>query len=129
VRGSDTEPFSWRKDQSAAGRPLQTGGTSYAKGLGLHARCEIAFDLGGAYRQFTAVAGVDDALRRGAARLTVLVDGKPARSAVPLDRAKSPEILRVDVRNARRLTLIADFAEDTYGAGARVNICDPLLTR
>ena len=42
------------------GGPLTIGGQVYAKGLGVHARSEVVYDLGGNCTAFTADAGVDD---------------------------------------------------------------------
>jgi alpha-galactosidase len=42
------------------GRTLTIGGTTYARGLGVHARSEVRYYLGGRCTSFQAWAGVDD---------------------------------------------------------------------
>jgi len=47
-------------DTNAARRPLAMGGKNYRKGLGVHARSELVYDLKPEYRRFVAVVGLDD---------------------------------------------------------------------
>jgi alpha-galactosidase len=42
------------------GRTLTIGGTTYAKGIGVHARSEVRYYLGGRCTQLTATVGIDD---------------------------------------------------------------------
>ncbi|MFB9907650.1 NPCBM/NEW2 domain-containing protein [Allokutzneria oryzae] len=45
---------------AADGRPLTIGGTKYDRGLGVHARSEVRYYLGGKCSRFQAWVGVDD---------------------------------------------------------------------
>src|SRR5262245_46424823 len=45
---------------SGDGGTLSIGGTTYVKGLGVHAHSEIRVQLGGACTAFDAVVGLDD---------------------------------------------------------------------
>jgi hypothetical protein len=48
-------------DQGAGdGPPLRLRGTTYAKGLGVHARSVLVYNLGGFCDRFRAVVGIDD---------------------------------------------------------------------
>ena len=123
------EQFPYRKDRSAMGGPLRLGGATYDKGLGLHARCQLDFDLRGAYRYFSAVAGIDDDARAGAAELTILADGKAVLDKLKLDRTRPPQPVRLDVAGVRTMTILVDFAANTFGSGARVDLCDAALSK
>ena len=101
----------------------------YEKGLGLHARCELRYELNGAYRRFAAVVGIDDSVRAGAAVLTILLDGKAAGQPVPLDRSQAPKTIDLDVSGVRTMTILVDFAPGTFGSGARVALCDATLNK
>jgi len=97
----------YTKDGSVAGHELGWGGT-YDKGLGMHAESRLTYDLGGHYRRFEAVVGLDERTgRRGRVRVQVLVDGQ-ARD-IGWDRELTardePLRVRIDVRGARALTL------------------------
>ena len=121
------DEFPWRKDRSVHGAPLSLDGKTYKKGLGLHADCRMAFDLGGRYRRFTALAGIDDDLPVGKAELTIFGDGKPLLEKVVLARDKSPEPIVLDIAGVRSFVIHVGFAEGTAGSGACVNLCRPEL--
>ena len=123
------DSFPWQKDKSVSGAPLQLDGKTYEKGLGLHADCRMSFDLGGKFRRFTALAGIDDNVQSGQAVLTILADGRAVADRIPLARNKPPAQLELDVKGARELVVLVGFAEGSMGDGARVNICDPILAR
>lgn len=101
----------WAADRSVKSHPLRVGADTFDKGLGTHPRTTLTYDLGGKYRRFEAVVGLDPATgRRGAADVRVRVDGKE----VPLDGLKgltaaSPAVVSVDVTGAKELTLAIDF--------------------
>ncbi len=100
-----------RNDRNAAGGVLRLRGATFAKGLGTHSRCEITYDLNGAYRQFRASAGIDDmAGGRGSAIFAVQVDGKPVFTSEPIGGEDSAQSIGpIDVRGKNRLTLVVDF--------------------
>jgi hypothetical protein len=111
------EPFNgvawpWVADRSVRGNPLRLGGQIFDKGLGTHPRTTLTYDLGGKYRRFEAVVGLDSATgRRGATEVRVLVDGK----AIPFDGSPSlavgtaPRSISINVAGAKQLTLVVDF--------------------
>lgn len=120
--------MAWRRDRSSAGTPLSLRGTTYEKGLGLHARCHLTFDLKRQYAQLTAVAGIDDSVPGGLAVLRITGDGRDLLKETLLRGGAAPVQLRLDLSGIAELTIVADFAPGTFGVGARVNLCDPLLT-
>jgi hypothetical protein len=112
ILGEEGPRWPLGRDGTADGFDLRLGGSTHDKGLGLHARSKVTYDLGGAYRRFEATVGLDDLRgRRGAVRVAVLVDGK----AVKLERdgeltsAKGPLTLTVPLKDAKTLTLEVDF--------------------
>lgn len=59
------------------GGSIRVGGTTYTKGLGVHADSNIRFDLGGKCSSFSFVAGFDDSVRTSVSvKLFVVVDGR-----------------------------------------------------
>lgn len=125
---SDLEPKSYEhtpflgvrwpllRDASVNGRPLQLGAHTYDKGLGMRPRAVVTYTLDGKYRRFEATVGLDAQSQYGSARVQVLIDGKelsePFRREVLAREVPMP--VRIDVRKARELTLLADFAD--FGA-------------
>lgn len=94
------------EDGAGDGGPLRLGGTTYDKGLGVHARSEVTVDLNGAYDRFAAETGIDEEKPdKGSVVFEVLGDGEVlARSAV-LGPADAPHAFDVDVSGVRQLTL------------------------
>jgi hypothetical protein len=101
-------------DGTAKDRDLRVGGSSYDKGIGMHGACRMTFDLGGAYKLFESLVGLDDITgREGSARVQVLVDGKTRKLGIEgdLTHRNGPMTVRVDVSGAKHLTLVVDFGE------------------
>lgn len=99
-------------DAAPSGRPIRLGGSTFDRGLGLHTAAQVTYDLAGKYRRFEAVAGLDDrAGPRGRARLAVLIDGKrhDLDGGHEFRAGDVPAVVRLDLRGARTLTLIAEF--------------------
>jgi hypothetical protein len=107
-----------RRDQSVDGNPLRIGQRTYRKGLGVHTRCEMTFALDGAYQRFLADVGIDEEVGpAGNADVRVLVDGQVKFEKTGLTGRDGPVRVEVDVADAQRLTLVADF-------GAELDIAD-----
>ncbi len=106
-------PWPHRRDRSVANRPLRLGGIEYAKGLGVHSRSEIAFDVDGRYRQFAATIGIDDAVRpRGNVIFRILADDREVFHSGPVTGRDEPRPILADVAKARRVWLIVEYGEE-----------------
>lgn len=106
----------WVADRSVKGNPLRLrttlGDEVFTKGLGLHSKTTLTYDLGGKYRRFEAAVGLDAVSgRRGAVDITILVDGKPQAidGLTGLTFAGGVKTLAVDVKKAKELTILVDF--------------------
>ncbi len=120
--------FGPRADRSLSGGPLELAGKVYRKGLAIHSRTELVYRLSDSFTRFSAVAGIDDRVRpRGHVRLIirgdqkVLFDGSIAGS-------DPPRMLDLDLRGARRLSILVDFGEDMDLAD-HLDLCDARLVK
>jgi hypothetical protein len=118
-------------DATADGRDLRLGGSTYARGLGMHSRSSVTYRLDGAYRRFEAVAGMDARMgREGTARVRVLADGKPM--TLPNDGVliggREPLRIGVGVEGVKELTLEVDYLRRGLVQG-NVNWVDARLIR
>jgi hypothetical protein len=118
-------------DGSVANRDLRLGGSTYDKGIGLHSRSVVTYNLAGAYRRFECLVGLDDeAGKEGSARVRVLADGKPLDLGPDLELTArtGPLSINVSVAGAKELTLEVDFGTrgDVQG---RVDWCDARLVK
>ncbi len=97
-------------------RPIQLrfpdGISTFDQGLGMHPRTTVTYALGGKYRTFCALVGLDARTgQRGQAKVSILVDGQ--KQALPelltLSSANDPVAVTVSLANAKELKLIVDF--------------------
>jgi len=112
--------WGWKRDREVhVGGRLRLGGRTYDKGLGVHTFSSLTFPLGGAYKKFRTLVGIDDCVKyynsnpnAGRIVFRVLVDGKPAKElpdGAAKKRNEPPQELEVDVSGAKEITLIADY--------------------
>ena len=106
----------YEMDRSVSGGGLRFGGNAFDKGIGLHSQSRLTFDLGGQYRRFEALVGLNERMgRRGSARIRVLVDGQERDIGARELTAAEARPIRVDVAGGKALTLVVEF-----GAGGDV---------
>lgn len=103
----------WAADKSVKGNPLRLktdrGDEVFGKGLGLHSKTTLTYDLAGKYRRFEATVGLDAATgQRGAVDVTILIDGKPTKLDT-LTFAGGVKSLSLDVTKAKELVVLIDF--------------------
>jgi len=112
LEGRLHRPWPIRRDRSVANGPLSLDGRVFDKGLGVHARTELDFDLGGSYETLVATVGIDDAVRpQGLVEFRVLGDGKELCQSVRLGGEDSAKDIHIDVAGVKTLTLVADYAD------------------
>ncbi|MEU9714925.1 sulfatase-like hydrolase/transferase [Streptomyces sp. NPDC047976] len=114
------------------GPPISFGGTTYPKGLGVHAPSDIAYHLGGAAVRFASLVGIDDFSAKqstaGATRAKVYGDGRLLLTTPVLTAAGGPVAVDLDVRGVRVLRLVVEDAnartsfDHTSWALARVTV-------
>ena len=110
----DERPWHFRRDQSVGGNPISLHGRTWRKGLGVHSRCELTYDLGGRFKRFLSKVGVDDEIgdaAGGSVEVRVSLDGKLLFEDRNVGRASGPVSIDLDITGGRRLTLVVDFGE------------------
>lgn len=126
--GNFGEFVRYRADRNIDNGPLRLDGTTYPKGLGLHAGTALVYDLAGDYAQFRAMVGVDETVQaEGQVELIVNGDNRelyrgaitrrnPARP-LTLD-VKGVQQLRIEVRPVGLLEL-----------GGEINLADAKVSK
>lgn len=112
-----------QKDRSNLGKEIRINRKSYARGLGVHAPCELVYEVKPEYRRFVALAGADENLvsvsngsnlaKFPSLVFKVFVDGREL-AASPVMRVQSMA-WRFDVpipEGAKRISLVAMDAGD-----------------
>ena len=102
-----------KRDRSIEGGPLRLRGREYPRGLGMHSRSAVTYDLGGGYRRFEATVGIDDAAQGGGnAVFAVEVDGERVYTSPALTGTDPPlELPPIDLAGKQRLTLVVEYGE------------------
>lgn len=112
--------FPWRpylnRDRSYGGGAIRLGGVVYPKGLGCHSRVEATYDLGGAYRSLDGLLGIDDEVAggKGSVIFRVVLDGREVYSSGEVTHRDGPKRLGIQVKEARKLTLVVDYGKNIH---------------
>ena len=120
-------------NRSTKGNPLivatKRGLSTFDRGIGMHAKTTMEFDLAGRYRRFESLVGLDATTGKlGRLPVRILVDGKEQsiEGLKELTAESGPVTVSLDVSKAKLLTLIVDFGPNG-DANADVNWCDARL--
>jgi hypothetical protein len=109
----------YEMDRSVAGNALRLAGNAFDKGVGMHSQSRLTFDLGGRYRRFEALVGLDDRTGQGGrVKIKVLIDGKERDVGDPdITSALGARPINIDVGGGKELTLVVEF-------GSNGDVCD-----
>jgi hypothetical protein len=115
-------PFPFRRDRTVnpeLPRPITLRGRVFRKGLGVHSRSALTYDLGGRYKRFLATIGVDDEVLAhgadaygGSVVFQVWIDGRKVHDSGIVTAREPARDLDVPVGGARELKLLVDFGND-----------------
>ncbi|GLH72763.1 hypothetical protein GETHLI_12650 [Geothrix limicola] len=104
------------KDKSIDGNPLTVGGTTYLRGLGLHATADATYQLNGQYPRFTATAGIDGEVgsTNTAATVSFIVkgDGNVLYTSPVVHASDAPLAIDVNTSGVNTLDLIVTDGGD-----------------
>jgi hypothetical protein len=121
--------FPWRRNVGLTGDKLKMNGEVYERGLAVHSRSALTFDLDGRFDRFETLVGFDDAVRgKGRVACRVFADGKEIYANPDLRADAPPVPLKLSVASAQQLRLEIDFGRE-QDAGDRVIWADARLFR
>lgn len=106
--------FTWkyRRDRNIDGGPIRLANKTYNRGLSIHSRTELRYRLGGEYRSFQAMMGIDQSMgRKGDVQVTISGNGKELLKA-DVRGADAPRPIDLDVTGIRDLEILVDFGGD-----------------
>lgn len=101
---------------------------TYSKGIAMHSRTRITWQLPDSFSSLKAVAGIDARYRNlGDVELVVEGDGKELFRAHVSGR-EEPLLLDIDLTGVRRLTILADFGKN-LDVGDHLNLCNARVVK
>lgn len=119
----------WRRDVGLTGGPLKINGRPHERGLAVHSRSELTFDLEGEYETFEVLVGFDDEAKgKGRVDCRVFADDKELYANPDLRADQPPTPLKLSVAGASQLRLLVDFGPD-QDVGDRLIWADARLHR
>lgn len=117
-----------RKDRNPNDGPLQLGGQKYPRGLSLFAPMVLAYPLGGDYKEFTAILGVDDNVD-GNTHVKVVIQGDGRELfAQEIKKNDKPKEIRLNVKDVQEL-VIKVHPVGLFPIGQHLNMADAKVTK
>jgi hypothetical protein len=112
MAGMVHSPWPIRLNRSVGNEVMRLDGVEFDRGIGVHARTELEFTLGGAFQTFCATIGIDDAVRpRGNVVFRVLGDGRELFDSGTVTGSMPGREIAVEVAGVEELVLLVDFGE------------------
>jgi len=104
----------YRRDKNLDNGPLRIYNESYTIGLALHAHTELEYDLKGDYREFHAIAGIDQSVGGvgGPVVLSIegVIDGQTKelykKTVTRKDKDKKEGIINLNIKDVQKLRLV-----------------------
>lgn len=116
-------------DTNLDGSPLVLGGVRHERGLVLHSRARLAWDLGGRFLRLRARLGISDLLgNEGDCAIVISADGKPLLERPRVRGGRPPESVDLDLTGVKRLEILVDFGE-RFDIGDHLALADAYLVR
>jgi hypothetical protein len=116
------------RDRDQANEALRLDSVTYPKGLWVYPDTALTYTLGGDYREFKAVVGLDESLTNAtsSAKVTVEADNQVLFSET-LKRTDKPKALTLDVKNVKQLRISVEA--DTPYNGGQVVLADAKIQK
>jgi hypothetical protein len=105
----------YRRDKNLDNAPLRIYGESFTIGLALHAHTELEYDLKGDYREFHAIAGIDQSVGGVGGPVVLVIDGVIDGDAKELykktftrkdPKDKKEGVIELNIKDVQKLRVI-----------------------
>ena len=124
-----TRVIPFRLDTALDGGPLTLSDGTYPKGIAMHARCILQYDIAGNFTRFRSKIGLEQPSgHMGRTIIRLLADDKPIYQTSDFHGDQPPQDLDLDITGVKQLTLEADFGH-SQDVGARVVWANARLLR
>jgi len=136
VKESSTEGkvVNYCRDVNFDGKDIQLAGVTYKQGLCVHSTTELEYDLGGDYREFRAMVGIDEIEEEitsddGAVILKVYGDGKEIASLKVSRKDKErAQLLTLNVQKVDKLKIVVS-SDDILDLGKHLTLADARISK
>jgi len=114
---TSSDSFPWQRDRSTLQKrpPLKLNGKIYRKGIGVHSHSELTFDIGGNFKRFKALVGIDDDVPKpGNVTVEIYGDEKVLLKKTTVKTGDKPLPVDVDITGVAKLRIVVDFGAGGY---------------
>lgn len=121
--------WDFQRDRNVLGKPMTIAGEHFARGIGVHSRSVLTYELAGGYREFVTSLGLDDSAGPLAdVDVAIRIGGRPVYRKEHLKSGQLEGPLRFPLNGAKRLELIVNFGANG-DVQDRFNWADSALIR
>jgi hypothetical protein len=117
-------PEVYRRDRSLDNDSIRIDKVPYTRGLAIHSRTVLTYDLAGQYKIFSALAGIDDCVE-GENEVTLTIssnlNAKPLFKEVFKKGQTKSKLLNLNVLNVKELTITV---ESNFLVGGQLDLAD-----
>ena len=118
------------RDRSVGGGQLRVGGRIYEKGLGLHSRSRVIYEVPPGATRFEAEAAIDDEATGGSVIFRVFTADatgafRPAAETPIVRSGEAPRSISAELKGAKQIALVVEYAD----RGDQQDHADWLLAR
>jgi len=106
--------YPWQRDRTLEKKTaISIKRRLYHKGVSVHSKCELTYDLAGRYLRLITFVGLDDEARgKGNVDLSVSGDGKTLFEKKGLKGADEPVLVNAALEGVKELKLLVDFGRE-----------------
>lgn len=102
-----------RPGQSVTGGPLTTANQTYGRGIGVHSKSVLAYEIDGAYEELVTSFGLDDSAGPLAdVNVSILLDGQEKFSQAGIRPGRLYGPVRVPLAGGSRLELLVGYGQN-----------------
>jgi hypothetical protein len=119
----------WSRDRNLDGSPLRLGGVRYDRGIVVHSKARLVWNLNGCYTRLHALVGIADIVAdQGDCAASLIADGKELWHRDSVKGGDKPIPLDLDLSGVRRLELHVDYGA-RYDIGDHLALADSYLVK
>jgi hypothetical protein len=119
----------WSRDRNLDGSPLKLGGVRYDRGIVVHSKALLVWNLNGGYTRLHALVGIADIVAdQGDCAASLVADGKELWHRDSVKGGDKPIVLDLDLTGVRRLELHVDYGA-RYDIGDHLALADSYLVK
>ncbi len=104
--------FAPKRDRTILGGPIRVGDKTFDKGLSVHSRTELSYNLTDRFRRLKGTAALDNRAGPGGHVRLVLRSGDRVLLDRPIAAGAAPVPINVDLTGVTELTILVDYGEN-----------------